>query len=76
MGKPGTAEARRAKRPILAACEYLTYCVDEILGSFPPGTVPPTEEVTHRTKEEMEAFLKEPGSEGWRSVYGLPKVGM
>ena len=76
MGTPAIAEARKAKRPILAACEYLTYCVDEILGSFPPGEVPPTEEVTHRTAEEMAPYLKEPGSEGWRSVFGLPKVGM
>lgn len=76
VGSPAIAEARKAKRPILAACEYLNFCVDEILEAFPAGTVPPTEEVTHRTDEEMAAYLKEPGSEGWRSVYGLPRVGM
>lgn len=45
----------------------------EILDRFPAGEVPPVEEVTYRTKEEMKAFLKTPGSKGWKPVYALNK---
>jgi hypothetical protein len=37
--------------------------------------VPPVEEVTLRTEEEMEPYLLEPQSEGWKSVYQLPRIG-
>lgn len=42
---------------------------------FPPGIVPPVEEVTLRTEAEMEPYLREPLSEGWKPVYGLPRIG-
>ena len=43
--------------------------------AFPAGTVPPVEEVTLRSAAEMEPYLREPLSEGWKTVYGLPRVG-
>jgi creatinine amidohydrolase/Fe(II)-dependent formamide hydrolase-like protein len=76
VGKPSLASARKAKRPIAAILKYLTLVVDEILEAFPPGTVPPVEKITLRTEEEMEPFLKEPFSEGWKSVYELPPIGV
>jgi creatinine amidohydrolase len=30
---------------------------------------------TLRTEAELEPFLREPMSEGWRSVYALPRIG-
>lgn len=75
VGKPSLSTAEKAKRPIAAILEYLTLVIDQILEVFPPGEVPPVEEVTLRTAEEMEPFLKEPGSPGWKSVYELPKIG-
>jgi creatinine amidohydrolase len=48
---------------------------DQILEAFPPGTVPPVEEVTLRTEEEMKPYLQEPLSPGWKTVYGLPRIG-
>jgi creatinine amidohydrolase len=53
----------------------LTLVNDEILTTFPAGTVPPVEEVTLRTQAEMEPFLREPLSPGWKSVYALPRIG-
>jgi len=50
--------------------------VDHILQTFPPGTVPPVEKVTLRTEAEMEPYLREPLSEGWKSVYELPHIGV
>ena len=46
-----------------------------ILEAFPAGTVPPTEKVTLRDPESMVPYLKEPLSEGWKSVYGVPRIG-
>jgi hypothetical protein len=37
--------------------------------------VPPVEKTTLRTAEEMEPYLKEPFSEGWKSVYEIPLRG-
>ncbi|GAB4568674.1 MAG: 3-dehydro-scyllo-inosose hydrolase [Anaerolineae bacterium] len=75
VGKARSASAEKAKRPMAAILRYLTLVNDEILAAFPPGTVPPVEEVTLRTAEEMEPFLREPLSPGWRPVYALPQIG-
>ena len=75
VGAPSKATARKAKRPIAAILKYLTLVIDQILEKFPPGTVPPVEKVTLRSAKEMEPFLKEPFSEGWKSVYELPQIG-
>ena len=75
VGKPSVADPKKAKRPVAAFSSYLTFVIDQILEAFPPGSVPPVEEVTLRTKEEMEPYLKEPGSPGWKSVYSLPRRG-
>lgn len=76
VGKPSLASADKAKRPIAAILKYLTLTIDQILEVFPPGTVPPVEKVTLRTAKEMEPFLKEPFSEGWKSVYEMPQIGV
>jgi len=75
VGKPSLASARKAKRPVAAILEYLTLVINQILDAFPPGKVPPVEEVTLRSTSEMEPYLKEPESKGWRPVYGLPRIG-
>jgi creatinine amidohydrolase len=75
VGAPSKATARKAKRPIAAILRYLTLVNDEILEAFPAGKLPPVEKVTLRTPAELEPFLKEPFSEGWKSVYELPHIG-
>jgi creatinine amidohydrolase/Fe(II)-dependent formamide hydrolase-like protein len=76
VGSPTKATAAKAKRPIAAILKYLTLLNDQILEAFPAGTVPPVEKVTLRTAEEMAPFLKEPLSEGWKSVDELPIKGI
>ena len=71
VGDATAATARKAKRPIAAILSSLTLAIDQILKAFPPGKVPPVDEVTLRGREEMEPYLKEPLSAGWKSVYGL-----
>ena len=38
--------------------------------------MPDPELMTLRTREELAPFLKEPLSEGWKSVYELPRIGV
>jgi creatinine amidohydrolase/Fe(II)-dependent formamide hydrolase-like protein len=76
VGKPSLATAEKAKRPIAAILKYLSLTIEQILEAFPPGTVPPVGKVTLRTQKEMEPFLKEPFSKGWKSVYELPQIGV
>jgi len=75
VGKARAGAAYKAKRPLAAILRYLTLVHDEILEAFPPGKVPPVEMVTLRTEEEMEPFLREPLSPGWKPVYALPRIG-
>jgi creatinine amidohydrolase/Fe(II)-dependent formamide hydrolase-like protein len=75
VGKPTHGEAAKGKKPVAAWVKYMTLVHDEILAAFPPGTVPPVEETTFRTEAEMEPFLREPASEGWKPVFALPSIG-
>ena len=76
VGRPNIATAQKAKRTIAAILSYLTLVHDEILAAFPAGKVPPIEATTLRTKEEMEPYLKEPFTEGWRPIYSIRKMGL
>ena len=75
VGKATHSAAYKAKRPVAAILRYLTLLHDQILEAFPAGTVPPVEEVTLRTEAEMGPYLREPLSPGWKTVYGLPRIG-
>ena len=66
----------KAKRPIAAILKYLTLVHDEILEKYPAGQLPPVDMITFRTADELAPFLKEPLSEGWKSVHELPKIGV
>lgn len=76
VGRPTIAEARKARRTIAAILSYLTLLWEEILESYPAGTFPPIEKTTMRTEKEMEPYLKEPFSEGWRPIYAIRKMGL
>jgi creatinine amidohydrolase len=73
VGSPTRAHPDKAKRPVAAICRMLVSLLEEIHEKFPAGKLP--EGVSLRTAEELAPFVKEPQSEGWRSVYSLPRVG-
>jgi creatinine amidohydrolase len=75
VGKARDGSAQKAKRPLAAILKYLTLWMDDILAAFPAGTLPPVEEVTLRTAAEMEPYLREPLSPGWKPVYSLTRIG-
>ena len=76
VGRPNIAKAQKAKRTIAAILSYLTLLHDEILEAFPSGKVPPIEQTTMRTEAEMEPYMKEPFTEGWRPIYAIRKMGL
>jgi len=76
VGRPTIGTANKAKRAIAAILSYLTLLHDEILEAFPAGMVPPIEKTTMRTEKEMEPFMKEPFTEGWRPIYAIQKMGL
>lgn len=76
VGKPSRANPRKVKRAIAAICEYLTMMCEDILEKYPAGTVPDPKKFSLRPYEELEPCLREPLSEGWKSVHELPKRGI
>lgn len=76
VGRPTIGEAKKAKRAIAAILSYLTLVHDEISKAFPSGKLPPVEQTTMRTTKEMEPYLKEPFTEGWRPIYTIQKMGL
>ena len=74
VGKPTLGDPYKAKKPIAAILKYLTIFCDDVLEAFPAGTVPDPELVTLRDPKELEPYLREPMSKGWKSVYGLPPI--
>lgn len=75
VGKASLASAEKAKRPVAAICEYLVLLQSEVLKTWPAGIVPEPEKTTFRSNKEMEPYLREPGTSGWKSIFGLPKIG-
>lgn len=76
VGRPTISKAEKAKRTIAAIVSYLTLVHDEIAEAFPSGKVPPIEKTTMRTEKEMEPYLKEPFTDGWRPIYSIRKMGL
>ena len=72
VGSPTKATAEKAKRPLAMIMSYIALLAEQILERFPAGQVPPVEKITNRSAKEMEPFLREPLSPGWKSVYELP----
>ncbi|MFH1032820.1 MAG: 3-dehydro-scyllo-inosose hydrolase [Chloroflexota bacterium] len=71
VGSSTKASPEKAKRPVAAALRYLTLLIDDILKTFPPGALPPIEEVTLFKKNEIEGYLKKPGEPGYKNSYRL-----
>lgn len=76
VGFPSRGDPRRAKRAIAAICEYLNTMVEDILEAYPAGQVPDPRKFSLRPFEEIEPCLREPLSEGWKSIHELPRRGI
>ncbi|MCD8139090.1 MAG: creatininase family protein [Planctomycetaceae bacterium] len=58
LGKPSEADPKKAEPAVDKVCSYLVKLHDDILATFPVGTLPPAEKTTMRSNEEVEAYLK------------------
>lgn len=71
VGKSTLANADKAKDGIAAFLDYMVKLHDDILKTFPAGKLPPANELTERSPEEIKALLKKPLTKGWKSIYSL-----
>jgi creatinine amidohydrolase len=71
VGKATKATAEKAYPGVRALLDYMVKLHDDIKKTFPPGKLPPIDEITMRPKEEIEAVLKGPFAPGGRSIYSL-----
>jgi creatinine amidohydrolase len=76
VGYPSRGNPHKAKRAIVAICEYINAMIEDILSAYPAGKVPNPKLFSLRPFEEIEPCLREPLSEGWKSVHELPRRGI
>lgn len=71
VGSSTLADAEKAKEGVSAFMDYLTLLVGDIMKTFPVGKLPPANELTERSPEEIKAITAKPLSKGWKSIYSL-----
>jgi creatinine amidohydrolase/Fe(II)-dependent formamide hydrolase-like protein len=69
VGSATLADVEKAKPGLNAIMDYLEKLVVEIMDMYPAGKLPPTDRITQRTQEEIEALLKGPLEKGGRHLY-------
>ena len=69
VGSATLADPEKAQGGLNAILNYLEKLVTDILGTFPPGELPPIEKITQRSPEEIQALLKGPIAEGGKHLY-------
>jgi creatinine amidohydrolase len=70
VGKATLAEAKKAIEGVEALLDYIVKLHDDILERFPPGKLPPVEEITQRDKKEIESVIKGPLN-GGKHIYTI-----
>jgi creatinine amidohydrolase len=71
VGKSTKADPEKAYKGISAFMDYLTALCEDIMETFPVGKLPPANQLTERSPEEIKAITKKPLSKGWKSIYSL-----
>lgn len=71
VGSATLASADKAKPGVEAILDYLETLVNDIMEKYPPGMLPPTDRLSQRDPEEMEAVLKGPNQPGGRHLYTI-----
>lgn len=68
VGKATLAKAEKAKMGVEELLDYMVELHDDILKKFPPGVLPPMNEVSQRPREQLEELVKGP-LKGGRHIY-------
>ena len=69
-------DGKRSLTPIRAALRTpagIALAADEFAGAFFKNGARP--DFALRTEKDMEPYLREPLSKGWKTVYGIPRIG-
>jgi len=69
VGSATLAEMDKARPGLNAIMDYLEKLVNDIMERYPPGVLPPTDRLSQRSAEEIEALLKGPLQPGGRHLY-------
>ncbi|MFQ5796464.1 MAG: 3-dehydro-scyllo-inosose hydrolase [Candidatus Bipolaricaulia bacterium] len=70
VGKATLADAEKAIPGVEALLDYMVKLHNDIMASFPAGELPPIDEVSERTEEELREVIKGPMN-GGKSIYTL-----
>lgn len=70
IGDPRDASAEKARPGVEKTLDYLERLVNDILGKYPAGQLPPIEKVTQRRRDDIEAVIKGP-TNGGRHIYTI-----
>jgi creatinine amidohydrolase/Fe(II)-dependent formamide hydrolase-like protein len=68
VGSATLAKAEKAKMGLEELLDYLVELHDDVLKKFPPGELPPSEEVSQLPKDVIDALVKGP-TKGGRHIY-------
>lgn len=71
VGKATLAKAEKAYPGLNKLLDYIVKLHNDILERFPPGKLPPTEEVTRRDPNIIADVLKLPWEKGWKDIYTI-----
>ncbi|MBM3213251.1 creatininase family protein, partial [Candidatus Poribacteria bacterium] len=71
VGKTTLADASKAQAGVGALLDYILKLHNDIRSKFPPGKLPLIEEMTQKSREEIEAVIKGPLAKGGRSIYTI-----
>lgn len=71
VGPASRASAEKAVDGVNALLDYLERLVNDVMETFPVGTLPPAEQVTMRDPATIAAVTKKPFDEGWRHLYTI-----
>lgn len=70
VGKATLADVEKGKPGVEAMMDYMVKLIEDIMDTFPVGELPPTDKVTQRSEEEIEAVLKGP-LKGGKHIYTI-----
>jgi creatinine amidohydrolase len=68
IGRPTLADPEKAKPGLEAVMDFMVKLIGDIMTRFPAGQLPPTDKVTQRDPDEIEALLKGPLN-GGKHIY-------
>jgi creatinine amidohydrolase len=71
VGCPTKGDAKKAEGGALALLDYMEKLVNEIIEKFPPGKLPPIDELSQKDKKLLERVIKGPLKEGGAHIYTI-----